>query len=48
MFGALPSRIARRRTGNASPSISRNTIPGVPVTSRPPVRFATRWITRSE
>ena len=28
MFGAFPSRIARLSTGNASPSISRNTIPG--------------------
>ena len=29
--GALPSRIARRSTGSASPSISRNTIPGTSV-----------------
>ena len=32
MFGALPSRIARRSTGSASPSISRKTIPGASVT----------------
>ena len=31
MFGALPSRIARRSTGSASPSISRKTIPGTVV-----------------
>ena len=30
--GALPSRIARRSTGSASPSISRKTIPGTSVT----------------
>ena len=31
MVGALPSRIARRSTGSASPSISRKTIPGTSV-----------------
>ena len=31
IVGALPSRIARRRTGSASPSISRKTIPGTSV-----------------
>ena len=31
MFGAFPSRIARLSTGNASPSISRKTIPGTSV-----------------
>ena len=46
-FGALPSRIARRSTGSASPSISRKTIPGASVTVRPPERRAIRWITRS-
>ena len=45
MVGALPSRIARCRTGSASPSISRKTIPGAPVNVRPPVRLAIRWIT---
>ena len=44
MFGALPSRIARRRTGSASPSISRKTIPGTSVATRSPERFAIRWI----
>ena len=32
MFGVVPSRIARRSTGSASPSISRNRIPGASVT----------------
>ena len=36
MFGALPSRIARRRTGSASPSISRKMIPGTSVRVAPP------------
>ena len=47
MCGALPSRIARRSTGNASPSISRKTIPGTSVRVAPPWRFAIRWTTRS-
>ena len=47
MFGALPSRIARRRTGSASPSISRKMIPGASVRVAPPWRFAMRWTTRS-
>ncbi len=48
MFGALPSRIARRSTGNASPSISRKTIPGASVATRSFDRRAIRSITRSE
>src|SRR5829696_2021220 len=47
MFGALPSRIARRRTGNARPSISRKMIPGASVRVAPPCRRAMRWTTRS-
>ena len=46
--GAWPSRIARFSTGSARPSISRNTIPGVSVTSRSPERRATRCTTRRE
>ena len=48
MFGALPSRIARRSTGSASPSISRKTIPGTSVRgddalpARDPLRDAHR------
>ena len=48
MFGALPSRIARRSTGSASPSISRKTIPGTsvlgddPLPARDPLRDADR------
>ena len=45
IVGALPSRIARRSTGRASPSISRKTIPGASVTVRPPERLAIRWLT---
>ena len=45
--GALPSRIARRSTGSASPSISRKMIPGTSVRSCAPWRRAIRWITRS-
>ena len=45
--GAVPSRIARRSTGSASPSISRKMIPGTSVCSCPPVRRAIRRITRS-
>ena len=45
---ALPSRIARCSTGSASPSISRNTIPGTSVRTCPPWRRAIRRITRSE
>ena len=44
MFGALPSRIARRSTGSASPSISRKTIPGASVRTGAPDRRAIRWI----
>ena len=47
MFGALPSRIARWRTGSASPSISRKTRPGTSVSTRSPERRAMRSITRS-
>ena len=47
MVGALPSRIARCRTGSASPSISRKTRPGTSVSTRSPERRAIRWITRS-
>ena len=48
MVGALPSRIARRSTGSASPSISRKTIPGTSVLgddalpTRDPLRDAER------
>ena len=35
-FGALPSRIALRSTGSASPSISRQISPGVEVGVVPP------------
>ena len=45
MVGAFPSRIARRRTGSASPSISRKTIPGTSVCSIDPWRRATRRAT---
>src|SRR5215211_2699178 len=45
MFGALPLRIARCRTGRARPSISRNTIPGTAVSTRSPDRRAIRWVT---
>ncbi len=44
--GALPSRIARRSTGRASPSISRNTMPGIEVLVVPDVRSAIRCTTR--
>ena len=47
IVGALPSRIARRRIGSASPSISRQTIPGASVIVRSPERRAMRWVTRS-
>ena len=46
MFGALPSRIARRSTGSASPSISRKTIPGTSVLAMMPCRRAIRWAMR--
>ena len=46
IVGALPSRIARRRTGRASPSISRNTIPGTSVLSMMPWRRAIRCAIR--
>ena len=45
--GALPSRMASRRTGSASPSISRKRIPGTSVRSRAPWRPAIRRVTRS-
>ena len=48
MFGALPSRIARRSTGKASPSISRNTIPGTSVLAMIPCRRAIRCAMRIE
>ncbi len=49
MFGALPSRIARRSVGRPSPSISRQTIPGVAsAPERRPCRRAIRCVTRSE
>ena len=44
MFGALPSRIARRSTGRASPSISRKMIPGASVSTRSPERRAMRCV----
>src|SRR3954470_9161649 len=47
MLGALPLCIARRSTGRASPSISRNTIPGTSVRSTAPCRRAIRRVTRS-
>ena len=47
IVGALPSRIARCSTGSASPSISRNTIPGASVRTRSPERRAIRWMTRN-
>ena len=47
IVGALPSRIARCSTGSASPSISRNTIPGASVLTRSPERRAIRWMTRN-
>ena len=47
MLGALPSRIAWRRIGSASPSISRNRIPGVSVRASTPWRRATRFTTRT-
>ena len=46
MVGALPSRIARRSTGSASPSISRNTIPGTSVLAMMPCRRAIRCAIR--
>src|SRR6187551_818314 len=48
MCGALPSRIARRNTGRASPSISRNMTPGASVRTGVPVLRAMRWTTRYE
>ena len=39
IVGALPSRIARRRTGSASPSISRKRMPGTSVWAPPPWRL---------
>src|SRR4051794_27569101 len=47
MFGVVPSRIARRRTGRAKPSISRKRIPGASVTVGFSTRRATRRATRS-
>ena len=44
--GALPSRIARRRTGRERPSISRKTMPGTEVLVVPEVLAAMRWTTR--
>ena len=44
---AFPSRIARRSTGSASPSISRKMIPGMSVFVTLPCRRAIRWTTRS-
>ncbi len=46
MFGAFPSRIARRSTGSARPSISRKIRPGASVRLPPPVRLARRRVTR--
>ena len=46
MVGALPSRIARRRMGSASPSISRNRIPGTSVRAMMPCRRAIRCAMR--
>ena len=46
MVGALPSRIAARSTGSASPSISRKTIPGTSVLSMIPCRRAIRCAMR--
>jgi hypothetical protein len=48
MVGALPSRIARCSTGSASPSISRNTIPGTSVLAMIPCRRAMRCAIRTE
>ena len=48
MVGALPSRIARRSTGSASPSISRKTIPGTSVLAMIPCRRAIRCAMRIE
>ena len=45
MVGAFPSRIARRSTGSASPSISRKRIPGTSVSSAAPWRRAIRCTT---
>ena len=42
MFGALPSRIARRSTGSASPSISRKMIPACRCATGSPWRRAIR------
>lgn len=36
MFGVTPSRVARRSTGSARPSISKNRIPGTSVVTRSP------------
>ena len=47
MFGVLPSRIARRSTGSARPSISRNRRPGLSVTVGRSVRRPTRRATES-
>ena len=46
IVGALPSRIARRSTGSASPSISRKTIPGTSVPAMMPCRRAIRCAIR--
>ena len=47
MFGVLPSRMARRSTGSARPSISRNRRPGLSVTVGRSVRRPTRRATES-
>ena len=44
--GAFPSRIARRRTGSASPSISRKRIPGTSVRTWSPDRARSAGSTR--
>ena len=46
IVGALPSRIARRSTGSASPSISRKTIPGTSVLAMIPCLRAIRCAIR--
>src|SRR3954451_21985367 len=48
IVGALPSRIARFRTGSASPSISRKMIPGTSVLAIRPCRRAIRCAMRIE
>ena len=48
IVGALPSRIARCSTGSASPSISRKTMPGTPVSAMMPWRRPIRRAMRIE